>query len=232
VRTLFEKGHDDQLAHMPQELIATRAALRASRLALVAVAALFGLTGLQESLTTHVPFGPAMLVEDHGLLVDTWRNLREQMVADDEAISACLRDGVPDCAAADTLLHIINDAKAHKGKALIGYVNRTINLLIRPAPGAWVGALEVLTFADGDCKDYSIAKLFALREAGVAPERLRLVIVYNRRRSEDHMVVAAYVEDAWFILDNATMVLATDSDDATLYLPLFLFDDAGVRRYQ
>ena len=90
----------------------------------------------------------------------------------------------------------------------------------------------MLSFADGDCKDYSIAKFFALREAGVSPERLRLVIVHNRRRSEDHMVVAVFDEDAWFILDNATMILATDSEDATRYIPLFLLDDAGVRRYQ
>jgi hypothetical protein len=147
-----------------------RAALRATRLALVAVAAPFGLTGVQKSLTNHVPFGPATLVEDHGPLVDIWRNLREQMVADDEAVSACLHDGVPDCAAAETLLHVIDDAKAHQGKTLIAYINRAINLLIRPAPGAWVGALEVFTFADGDCKAYSIAKFFALREAGVPAE--------------------------------------------------------------
>jgi predicted transglutaminase-like cysteine proteinase len=51
------------------------------------------------------------------------------------------------------------------GQALIAHINRAINLLIRPAPGAWVGALEVLTFADGDCKDYSIAKFFTLHEA-------------------------------------------------------------------
>ena len=125
------------------------------------------------------------------------------MVADDEAVSACLHDGVPDCAAAETLLHVIEDAKAHQAKALIAYINRAINLLIDQHPSAWVGALEVFTFADGDCKAYSIAKFFALREAGLPAERLRLVIVGNRRRSEDHMVVAANVEDAWFILDNA-----------------------------
>jgi hypothetical protein len=49
---------------------------------------------------------------------------------------------------AETLLHVIEDAKAHQGKVLIAYINRAINLLIRPAPGAWVGALEVFTFAD------------------------------------------------------------------------------------
>src|ERR1700733_12515286 len=157
---------------MPQGPIKMHTALRAK-------AALFGLTRVQKSLTNHVPFGPARPVEDHGPLVNIWRNLREQMVADDEAVSACLHDGVPDCAAAETLLHVIHDAKAHQGKALIAYINRAINLLIRPAPGAWVGALEVFTFADGDCKAYSIAKFFALHEAGVPPERVRLVIVRN-----------------------------------------------------
>ena len=68
---------------MPQAPIRMSTALRASRLALVTVAALFGLTGIQKALTNHVPFGPATLVDDHGPLVDIWRNLREQMVADD-----------------------------------------------------------------------------------------------------------------------------------------------------
>jgi hypothetical protein len=46
------------------------------------------------------------------------------------------------------------------------------------------------------------------------------------------MVVAANVEEAWFILDNATMILATDSEDAARYLSLFLLEEAGVSRYQ
>jgi predicted transglutaminase-like cysteine proteinase len=180
---------------------------------------------------SHEPFSAASLSEDHGPLVYIWQTIREQLVVDDEAVSACLRDGVPDCAPAAKLLQIIGEAKAYRGKALIAHINRSINLLIRPAPGAWIGPLEVLTFADGDCKDYSIAKFFALREAGISLDRLRLVIVRNRRLSEDHMIVAAHEENAWLILDNATMVLATDSEDAIVYSPLFLLDESGVRRY-
>jgi hypothetical protein len=96
------------------------------------------------------PFGAASLSEDHGPLVYIWQAIREQLVVDDEAVSACLRDGVPDCAPAAKLLQIIGEAKAYRGKALIAHINRSINLLIRPAPGAWIGPLEVLTFADGD----------------------------------------------------------------------------------
>ena len=57
------------------------------------------------------------------------------------------------------------------------------------------------------------------------------MIVRNHRRSENHMVVAVYDEGAWFILDNATMIVATDTEDATHYTPLFVLDKAGVRRY-
>ena len=44
------------------------------------------------------------------------------------------------------------------------------------------------------------------------------------------MIVAAHEENVWLILDNATMVLATDSEDAIVYSPLFLLDKSGVRR--
>ena len=101
---------------------------------------------------------------DYGQLAAISRDERAQLVADAEAVAACLADGVPDCAAAATLLDIVTEAKRYQGKALIAHINRAINLLIRPTPGAWVGALEVLTFADGDCKDYSIPKFFALHE--------------------------------------------------------------------
>ena len=73
--------------------------------------------------------------------------------------------------------------------------------------------------------------LGSVAEAVVSPERVRLVIVRNHRRSEDHMVVAVYDEDAWFILDNATMIAATDTEYATPDTPLFVPDKAGVRRY-
>ena len=62
-------------------------------------------------------------------------------------------------------------------------------------------------------------------------ERLRLVIVHNKRRAEDHMVVAIYDDGGWLILDNRTMALVTDVDASAVYLPLFVLDDTGARRY-
>jgi predicted transglutaminase-like cysteine proteinase len=84
---------------------------------------------------------------------------------------------------------------------------------------------------DGDCKGYALAKYFALRQAGVSPERLRLLIVRNKRRAEDHMVVAAYEAGGWLILDNRTMALVTDADASAVYSPIFVLDDTGTRRH-
>jgi hypothetical protein len=58
-----------------------------------------------------------------------------------------------------------------------------------------------------------------------------LVIVHNKRRAEDHMVVAAYESGRWLILDNGTMTLVTDVDASAVYSPLFVLDDSGARRY-
>ena len=45
------------------------------------------------------------------------------------------------------------------------------------------------------------------------------------------MVVAIYEGGGWLILDNRTMALVTDVDASAVYLPLFVLDDTGARRY-
>lgn len=57
----------------------------------------------------------------------------------------------------------------------------------------------------GDCEDYAIAKYYALRSLGFAPEKLRLAGAWNRRRGEAHAVLLVYVNgqsEAPLLLDN------------------------------
>jgi len=136
---------------------------------------------------------------------------------------------VTGCAAARQLHDIIEDAKAQDGLALIGHINRAINFEIKPvAPSDWLSPLEAIN-GNGDCKAYSITKYFALLEAGVAADHLRLVIVHARGQSGNHMVLAALWQDHWFILDNLTLMLVPD--EASEYVPLLVLDDKGVRSY-
>jgi predicted transglutaminase-like cysteine proteinase len=76
--------------------------------------------------------------------------------------------------------------------------------------------LDVLRLGTGDCKDCALAKYFALRQAGVGPDRLRLLIVHNKRRVQDHIVVAAYQGSGCLILDNRTMALVPDVDASSV----------------
>jgi len=134
------------------------------------------------------------------------------------------------CPEVSALMQIVQDARQNQGKALLGHLNRSINLMIKAAPGEWTGPLEVLKMRNGDCKSYSIAKYAAARVAGFSRDHVRGVIVHNRRRNEDHMVTVVYQSDKWLILDNLTNLLVEDSEQRD-YEPLAVFDYKGARRY-
>jgi hypothetical protein len=182
----------------------------------------------------HDPFGAlnvALSDASYGGVAATWRDELARMASDQDAMTACAGESAPDCGAALRLIAIVEEARRYQGRALFGHINRAINLLLRPTPGAWLSPLEVLRLREADCKGYALAKYFALRQAGVRPERLRLVIVHDKRRASDHMVVAVYEGGSWLILDNGTMILVNDVDAAAIYSPLFVLDHTGTRRY-
>src|SRR4029077_17905547 len=131
------------------------------------------------------------------------------------------------CPEVSTLMKIVEEARQNQGKALLGHLNRSINLMIKAAPGNWTGPLEAITMRNGDCKSYSIAKYAAVRVAGISADHVRLVIVHIVRRNEDHMVAAVYQDGEWLILDNLTNLLLRDSEKRD-YEPTAVLDYTGV----
>jgi predicted transglutaminase-like cysteine proteinase len=140
--------------------------------------------------------------------------------------------------AALQFLAIVDNAKARDGRARLGEINRAINLAIRPMSDlAQYGAIDVwssplVTFASGagDCEDYAIAKFAALRHAGVSPDDLRIVIMHDTLRDEDHAVAAARLDGHWLMLDNRRMAMVEDADVRN-YRPTFVIDQYGVMQY-
>jgi predicted transglutaminase-like cysteine proteinase len=200
----------------------------------IAVGALvFAFTAELHASLPHDPFGGNNVLMHNGAngVTAKWRDELARIATDQEAVKACAEDPSADCRAAVKLVAIVEEARGYRGRAMLGHINRAVNLSLRPAPGAWLSPLEVLRLGTGDCKDYAFAKYFALRQAGITPERLRLVIVYDKRRGQDHMVVAADEGGGWLILDNRTMALVTDVEASAVYLPLFALDERGARRY-
>ena len=71
----------------------------------------------------------------------------------------------------------------------------------------WASPDEFLKLS-GDCEDYSTIKYFALQQLGFNMNKMRIVVVKDRIRNIGHAVLAVYIDDTAYILDNLSdMVL-------------------------
>ncbi len=91
-------------------------------------------------------------------------------------------------------------------------------------PDYYASPLEFLR-RSGDCEDFAIFKYFVLKALGFSDSRLRIVLVMRTRDRTPHAVLAVYLDESIYILDNATdRVLPHQA--LTGYQPLFSFTAA------
>ena len=81
-------------------------------------------------------------------------------------------------------------------------------------------AARVLQAPSGDCEDYAITKYLSLRQLGFAADRLRLVVVQDVVRDLAHAVLAVYLDDEVYILDNLTEAVLPQEQVAQ-YVPYY-----------
>jgi predicted transglutaminase-like cysteine proteinase len=165
-----------------------------------------------------------------------WSELQSRIRADEVAIAACSSDQGVCSPATRRFLSMVDVGRRREGRVRLGWLNRAVNMAIRPTSDwaqygygdFWASPLQTLGSGAGDCEDYAIVKYVALRELGVLPDDLRLVIVQDEKREIGHAVVAVRYEQRWLILDNRTMSIL-DADDVRDYRPLFALDQQGTR---
>lgn len=185
------------------------------------------------------PFGLPATALAAGSLHDKWSDLTRRV--DDDMVQLALCDGDREgCVspAALRLLAIVDAARLREGRAVPGEINRAVNLAIRAVSDeaqyretdVWASPLMTFGHGAGDCEDYAIAKLAALRLAGFAADDLRLLIVRDAARGEDHAVAAARLDGRWLTLDNRRMAMVEDADVRN-WRPTFTIDRDGIRRY-
>ena len=185
------------------------------------------------------PFGLDTSPREWGSVREKWRGVERKL--DDERVQLALCDGDRDrCVspAALRFLAIVDSGRAREGRARLGEINRAINLAIRSmsdlaqhgAPDVWSSPLATFASGAGDCEDYAIAKFEALRLAGISPDDLRIVVMRDTIRGEDHAVAAARLDGHWLMLDNRRMAMIEDSD-VRHTRPLFAIDQNGVMQY-
>jgi predicted transglutaminase-like cysteine proteinase len=160
-----------------------------------------------------------------------WREVLARIDAEEETLAACRADLDACSPSARRLLQLVELGRQRAGRARLGEVNRAVNLSIRATSDwsqygvddFWSAPLATIEKGAGDCEDYAILKYLALREAGISPDDLRLLIVSYPRRRTMHAVLAVHWDEEWLLLDNLTMVMV-NSLEATQYLPLIALD--------
>jgi len=180
------------------------------------------------ALPSAEPFDlPATLVST-GEISAKWRELQSRILADEKMIAACRSNESTCSQATRRFLSIVKLGRKHEGRARLGWLNRAVNMAIKPAndwaqygyDDYWASPLQTLGNGAGDCEDYAIVKYVALRELGVGADDLRIVIVRDDKRLTEHAVVAVRSDRKWLVLDNRTMAIL-NAEDARNYRPLF-----------
>ena len=172
-------------------------------------------------------------------MLEKWLSIKRE-VGDERLVLRLCEENRASCQsrAALEFLAIVESGRKLAGRARLGEINRAINLKLKPksdlalygADDVWSSPLATLAIGAGDCEDYAIAKFVALQEAGVSPDDLRILIVRDDLREEDHAVVAARLDGNWLMLDNRHMAMVEDQR-VRRYRPVFLVDRDGVKLY-
>jgi len=194
---------------------------------------------VDREVTSDEPFGLATVALTKGAVLEKWLNV-EREVDDERLVLRMCEENRTSCQSPTALqfLAIVDSGRILEGRARLGNINRAINLQLKPmsdlalygAEDVWSPPLATLAMGAGDCEDYAIAKFVALQEAGISPDDLRIVILRDDHREEDHAVVAARLDGNWLMLDNRHMAMVEDHD-LRRYRPIFLVDRDGVKFY-
>ncbi len=193
---------------------------------------------VERANTTNEPFGQFTFRAPEGVLWRKWRSVQGDIAADLRDAANCKNDSATCSEAARRFTLMVDDVRGREGKARIEAANRLVNTAIRytrdlvqhAAIDVWSSPLASLSSGRGDCEDYAIAKYVLLREAGVAEQDLRVLLVRDRAVREDHAVLAVRIDGAWTMLDNRYAALSADSE-LQHFTPLVELDHSGVNMF-
>ena len=87
----------------------------------------------------------------------------------------------------------------------------------------WESPGEFL-FKNGDCEDYAIIKYFSLKELGFDVSNLRIVVLMDNNLGIYHSVLATYLGDEIYILDNQ-IKNTTNSKNIYHYAPVYSINE-------
>ena len=87
----------------------------------------------------------------------------------------------------------------------------------------WATPLEFLR-RSGDCEDYAIIKYVSLRQLGFGADQLRLVVLNDVVRDLAHAVLAVYLDEQVYILDNLSRSVLPQ-EQVRQYVPYYSINE-------
>lgn len=130
------------------------------------------------------------------------------------------------------LARLVQPARALGAPAKAAFVNAALNRRISyrfdtdPSGDRWASAAETLRKGAGDCEDYVIAKMHALRRLGVPARDLYMTIGQEGTAGAAHAVLLVRAGGGLYVLDNRTDRLIAERDYRGFH-PIISFSAAG-----
>jgi predicted transglutaminase-like cysteine proteinase len=198
--------------------------------ALAALAALLAMTPSAAGAATPL-FGTSEFRAESLAALPKWQRALRQIEQERSTYRACARSSV-DCPSPSVVAwrSVIRSQIGRPPIEQLRAVNRFLNEW-RYKPDDqnygrrdyWATPLEFLR-RSGDCEDYAIAKYVTLRELGFTPEQLRLAVVRDVARNLAHAVLAVYLDDQVYVLDNLTTAVLPQ-ERISHYVPYYSINE-------
>jgi predicted transglutaminase-like cysteine proteinase len=162
-----------------------------------------------------------------------WRRVLARVASEDATVLACAADEER-CPNRGTMawLALLRGLKGAPRVEQVRKVHRFINRWTYRSDSDnygrsdyWATPLEFLR-RSGDCEDYVIARYVSLRRLGIPPAQLRMVVVQDVRRGLPHAVLAVYLGDDVWILDNLSEV-ALRQEQVGDYVPYYSVNESA-----
>jgi len=160
-----------------------------------------------------------------------WNRVVRQLGIGEHGGLKCLPAASGDCST-EAWRHFIESLRGLDREGQFDAVNRFFNKATyvsdRRNYGAgdyWATPQQLLT-RGGDCEDYAIAKYLALRELGVAPGLMRIVVLKDQENNVQHAILTVEDGDRILALDNQ-IARVTDTRRIHYYRPLYAINESA-----
>jgi predicted transglutaminase-like cysteine proteinase len=178
-------------------------------------------------------FGTAEFRSDSLDALPQWQRVLGRIAAEEPAVRACARNPAR-CPNRATMawLALLRGLEGAPAQEQIREVNRFVNQWTYRSDSEnygrsdyWATPLEFFR-RSGDCEDYVIAKYRSLRRLGLPAERLRMVVVQDLVRDLPHAVLAVYLGDEVYILDNLSPAVLRQEQVGN-YVPYYSVNESA-----